>query len=248
MSWRRYFPDYRVPSKILALVDSGALEDASKPDDPAPSFVFKSVKKGWFRIWVEHPDPGLRRAGPYRYRVETTEDLGAEGRLLVQDDVLSVVWPTLMVNFHLSSVKKRWRLLGAEKKYSQAFDFGDLHIEVSQSGTLSGWNYFRLKVSAPGIEPKFVTYAMAPTYYKEAAMGFVKELYTAFTNPADWIAGVVEFGGKRETALETVRLAESIGIEVLLPAYRQAMEEWFGESGIDPEEPRRSPTEWFPTA
>lgn len=246
MSWRRYFPDYRVPAKILELVRSGTLEDASRADDPAPSFIFKSVKKGWFRIWVEHPDPERRRAGPFRYRVETTTDLSQEGRLLIQDDVLSEVWPTLIVNFNLCAAKKHWRLLGAEK-YSQPFDFGKIHIDVSHAGSLGNWNYFNLKVSAPGIEPRFITYAMTPTYYKEAAMGCIRNLYTAFTDPAGWISGVVDVGGKRETALETVRLAESIGGKVLLPAYRQAMEEWFGQTEIAVDEPERAPTDWFPT-
>lgn len=112
MPWRRDFPDYDVPRCIQDLVERGLLEDVSAPEDPAPSFIAKLLKRGWLRVWVEHPDFDRRRAGPFRYRAEITDDLPALGRLLIQDDALAAVWPTLYSNLKILGAKSRFRLLG----------------------------------------------------------------------------------------------------------------------------------------
>lgn len=112
MPWRRDFPDYDVPIRIQDLVDRGLLEDVSAPDDPAPAFIARLVKRGWIRLWVEHPDFERRRAGPFRFRVEITDDLSDYGRVLLEDDVLNMVWPTLYTNVRILGVKSRFRLLG----------------------------------------------------------------------------------------------------------------------------------------
>lgn len=112
MPWRRDFPEYDVPRRLQDLVDQGLLEDVSAPDDPAPSFIAKLLKRGWVRVWVEHPDFDRRRAGPLRYRVEVTDDLSDFGRSLIEDDALGAVWPTLYSILKILGVKSRFRLMG----------------------------------------------------------------------------------------------------------------------------------------
>lgn len=119
MSWRRDFPDYDVPLRLQDLVDRGLLQDVSAPDDPAPSFAAKLLKRGWVRIWVEHPDFDRRRAGPFRYRVETTDDLSGGGRLLIQDDSLGAVWPTFYAALKILGVKSNFRLLGGGGRFPE---------------------------------------------------------------------------------------------------------------------------------
>lgn len=113
MSWRRFFRDYDVPARIQDLVDRGLLEDASRSDDPAPSFIAKLYNRGCLRIWVEHPELKFRRAGPYRYRVEIAKNLDETGRLLIEDNVLQEVWPTFYATLRSLGAKSRWRLMGA---------------------------------------------------------------------------------------------------------------------------------------
>lgn len=88
MSWQKHFPEYRVDRAILQLVDLGYVQDDSGPYDPAPSFVAPLHGKRWLRLWVEHPDPERRRAGPKRYRVEVTRSLRSEGRPWIETDEL----------------------------------------------------------------------------------------------------------------------------------------------------------------
>lgn len=121
MPWRRDFPGYDVPSRIQDLVDRGLLEDVSAPEDPAPSFIAKLVKRGWLRVWIEHPDFERRRAGPFRFRVEIALDLSDVGRLLIQDDLLTEVWPTLYSNLTILGVKSRFRLMdGGRGSYPES--------------------------------------------------------------------------------------------------------------------------------
>jgi hypothetical protein len=246
MSWRRYFRDYEVPARIQDLVDRELLEDASRPDDPAPSFIAKLYNRGWLRIWVEHPELQLRRAGPYRYRVEIAKDLDDMGRLLIEDNVLQEVWPTIYANLKALGAKSRWRLMGASlgaAKHVDEYKFGNITTRVVHTGQVGHWNYYRVQVLAPRAS-RFVTAVVSPSDPKQAAMSVIRSLHNAFLDPAGWISGLAKHGwGTRETALETVRLAEEIGEEDLVPAYRQATEEWFGYTE---EEKRRGPLEWFP--
>lgn len=247
MSWRRDFPHYQVPAQIQGLVDKGLLKDASAPEDPAPSFIAKLTGGGWLRLWVEHPDFDLRRAGPFRYRVEITMDLADYGRLLIQDDSLEEIWATLHANIMTLGIRSRFRLMGggSRKPYVQEYDFGQVHTVVSYSGNLGRWYYFRIGLSAPGITAKYVTYPMGTYDFKQAAMGLIRTLYNAYLDPSLTIAKTVEQGGpaSRPAALSTVRWAEEIGEEFLAPAYQQATQEWFG---YVEEEKTRGPREWFP--
>lgn len=246
MSWRQFFRDYQVPARIQDLVDRGLLEDASRADDPAPSFIAKLYNRGWLRIWVEHPELALRRAGPYRYRVEIARDLDETGRLLIEDNILQEVWPTFFASLKALGAKSRFRLMGGgmgAPKHVDEYRFGSIVTRVVYSGTIGHWNYYRVQVVAPRAS-RLITAVVSPQDPKQAAMSVIRSLHNAFLDPAGWISGLAEHGwGTREAALETVRLAEEIGEEDLVPAYRQATEEWFGYTE---EEKRRGPHEWFP--
>lgn len=110
MGWREEFgPDYRVPKAIEALVKQGLFKDTSWHLDTSPSFSSRLVK-GWLRIWVEHPDP-LLRIGPKRYAVEVTKNLNIPGRILIEDDDLGQVMPTIKANAETLDYRKYWRLL-----------------------------------------------------------------------------------------------------------------------------------------
>lgn len=89
MSWKELFPDHKVDSAILQMVEMGYVRDTSRRYDPAPSFSAPLHGKRWLRLWVEHPDINLRRAGPSRYRVEVTSSLKSEGRPWIETDRLS---------------------------------------------------------------------------------------------------------------------------------------------------------------
>jgi hypothetical protein len=89
MSWKSEFPDYKVDRAIRQMVKAGYVRDDSDPYDPAPSFVAPLYDKRWLRLWVEHPDPDKRRAGPHRYRIEVTASLKEEGRPWIETDELS---------------------------------------------------------------------------------------------------------------------------------------------------------------
>lgn len=110
--WREEFgPVYHVPKAVESLVARGLLEDTSWHTDSSPSFSARLVKRGWLRLWVEHPDPRFRQ-GPHRYAVEVTPDLSESGRILIESDSLDFIMPTLMANLEKLGVKSRFRLLG----------------------------------------------------------------------------------------------------------------------------------------
>lgn len=75
--WRAEFgPGYQVPGVIT---DEPGIEDISWRNDVAPSFTFASVAELGttdLRLWVEHPDPAEREAGPRapRYSVMFDDD------------------------------------------------------------------------------------------------------------------------------------------------------------------------------
>jgi hypothetical protein len=58
-TWRNQFRDYPVPSEIIELVSSGAVQDTSWGDNVCPSFEMYRHGQG-IRIWVDHPDPRQR--------------------------------------------------------------------------------------------------------------------------------------------------------------------------------------------
>lgn len=89
MSWEESFPDYKVDKAILQMVEVGYVRDTSDRFDPAPSFSAPLHGRRFIRLWVEHPDMSLRRAGPHRYRVEVTRSLKQEGRPWIETDELS---------------------------------------------------------------------------------------------------------------------------------------------------------------
>lgn len=90
MSWHQEFPGHEIPHGVLLLVGSGALEDMSWRNDPAPSFGARLRDKNWIRLWVEHQDPSRRSEFPNRFtvmiqpdpavpfgrRIAATEDMG----------------------------------------------------------------------------------------------------------------------------------------------------------------------------
>lgn len=89
MSWGKYFQDYDVEKAVLEMMRVGYVRDTSEPFDPAPSFSAPLHGRRFIRLWVEHPDPDLRRAGPHRYRVEVTRSLKSEGRPWIETEELS---------------------------------------------------------------------------------------------------------------------------------------------------------------
>lgn len=88
MSWKEAFPDYKVDSAVLQMLEAGYVRDTSGRFDPAPSFSAPLHGKRWLRLWVEHPDIDLRRGGPFRYRVEVTKKLSLEGRPWIETNHL----------------------------------------------------------------------------------------------------------------------------------------------------------------
>jgi hypothetical protein len=89
VSWEQSFPDYKVDKAILEMVRVGYVRDTSGEHDPAPSFSAPLHGKRFIRLWVEHPNVNLRRAGPHRYRVEITRRLSQEGRPWIETDSLA---------------------------------------------------------------------------------------------------------------------------------------------------------------
>lgn len=62
--WAAEFPGYDVPD---AVEDEPGVEDVSWHNDICPSFTFAAVAELGLvdlRLWVEHPDPEQREAGP----------------------------------------------------------------------------------------------------------------------------------------------------------------------------------------
>ncbi len=73
--WEEEFPSsYRVPREMGKLVMAGLVEDMSWRQDPCPSFGTKLRDKNWVRMWIEHPNVGLRRGWPDRYTVVVQPD------------------------------------------------------------------------------------------------------------------------------------------------------------------------------
>jgi hypothetical protein len=109
--WRHEFPpEYDVPKKVEDLVAQDILEDTSWGMDASPSFSARLVK-GWIRLWVEHPDVLYRLGSRYRYSVEVTKNLALPGRILIEDDDLELVMPTLMAAVENLGYRRHWRLL-----------------------------------------------------------------------------------------------------------------------------------------
>lgn len=109
--WRREFLlEYAVPKEIEDLVARDILKDTSWRLDTSPSFSAR-LAKGWIRIWVEHPDLMHRMGSRFRFSVEVTKNLNIPGRILIEDDDLSVVMPTLLATAENLGYRKYWRLL-----------------------------------------------------------------------------------------------------------------------------------------
>jgi len=245
MPWRRDFPEHAVPKRIQNLVDSGFLEDATRPEDPAPSFIAKLLKGSWLRVWVEHPEMAERRAGPWRYRVEIAKDLDEEGRLLIEDNSVEFIWPTLISNLKILGVKSRWRLMGGggEKPPADEYDFADIHAAVTYSGKVGDWYYFDVELTSPSGVSVIFRENQVSRNPQEAAMAIIRNVFTAYSDPSLTITKTVEQGGDRDRAIEMVRAGEVLGPEYLAPAYVKATEEFFG---LTEEPPERGPLEWFP--
>lgn len=245
MPWRRDFPEHAVPRRILNLVDSGLLEDVTQPEDPAPSFVAKTLKGAWIRLWVEHPDPEQRRAGPWRYRVEVATDLAREGRPLFEDNSLEAIWPTLISNIKILGVKSRFKLLGGggRRVRGDQFVFGDVHAQVFYAGSLGHWYYYDVELTTPAGGPITVREHQVTANPKEAAMAVIRGIYQAYADPQKTITKGAEHGWDRNETIALVRAGETLGPEYMAPAFEQATEEWFG---LEEEAPRRSPIDWFP--
>ncbi len=59
--WNKEFDlDYDVPQEVLDLVAQGFLVDASWHNDVAPSFTVRSDANQRLRLWVDHPETGMR--------------------------------------------------------------------------------------------------------------------------------------------------------------------------------------------
>lgn len=108
MSWQELFPDYKVDKAIQEMVRIGYVRDTSGEYDPAPSFSAPLHGRRFIRLWVEHPDADLRRAGPRRYRVEVTRSLKSEGRPWIETNQLSEA-----VSYMLAAIENEgFRLAG----------------------------------------------------------------------------------------------------------------------------------------
>lgn len=88
---REHGKGYAVPPEIEQLVACGVLVDASWHNDTHPHFEAKLKTDVTLDIWVDHPNPKEREAGPAhtkRYGVYVEDcDTGTEINLYYGDDL-----------------------------------------------------------------------------------------------------------------------------------------------------------------
>lgn len=111
--WLEEFPaSYRVPYEVERLVAAGTFEDMSWRHELTPSFGARLPDKNWVRIWVEHPDPRMRRMWDARYTVMIQPDPAVLFglRIIATDDLALAIWYAIGA----TKLRKRpWRFTAA---------------------------------------------------------------------------------------------------------------------------------------